>query len=62
MLTERLDEGLCLLRHLLGWHLIDVTYTPANETGATKTSREVDGEKFFTRPHFDDLPQEVTGP
>ncbi|CBJ29127.1 conserved unknown protein [Ectocarpus siliculosus] len=26
MLTERMDESLMILRSLLGWHMIDVTY------------------------------------
>lgn len=62
MLTERFDEGLCLLRRLMGWHLIDITYTRCNETGSTITWKmSKDGSKVFRRPHFEELPVEVIG-
>lgn len=60
MLTERLDEGLLVLRHLLHWQLIDLTYMTLNETKGG--SRRWDGKPFVDIPHFDDLPKEVRGP
>lgn len=57
MLTERLDEGLLVLRHVLHWHLIDVTYIILNET--RKGAKRWDGAPFVNTPDFDDLPKEV---
>ena len=56
-MTERLDEGLLVLRHLMGWHLIDVTYMTLNET--KEGQRRWDGKPFVDRPDFDDLSKEV---
>lgn len=57
MLTERLDEGLMLLRHLLNWRMIDITYMTLNKT--VKGRRRWDGKPFIDRPEFEDLPKEV---
>lgn len=57
MLTERLDEGLLVLQHMLHWDLVDVTYMVLNETKEGK--RRWDGQPFVDRPQFDDLPQKV---
>lgn len=61
MLTERFDEGILLLRRLMGWHMIDVAYVPVNESKRSKSSWVArDGtEVRGRRPHFDDLPREV---
>ncbi|CAN0081990.1 unnamed protein product, partial [Ectocarpus sp. 6 AP-2014] len=42
MLTERMDESLMILRSLLGWHMIDVTYASLNATRAG--ARRYDGK------------------
>lgn len=57
MLTERLDEGLLVLRHMLHWHLIDLTYCDLNETKAG--TRRWDGKPFVDRPDFDSLPEKA---
>ncbi|CAN0281962.1 unnamed protein product [Ascophyllum nodosum] len=57
IMTDRLDEGLLVLRHLMGWHLIDVTYMTLNET--KEGQRRWDGKPFVDRPDFDDLSKEV---
>ena len=57
MLTERLDEGLLVLRHMLHWHLIDLTYCDLNETKAG--TKRWDGKPFVDRPAFDSLPEEA---
>lgn len=57
MLTERLDEGLLVLRHMLHWHLIDLTYRDLNETKAG--TRRFDGKPFVDRPDFGSLPEKA---
>ncbi|CAM9357794.1 unnamed protein product [Ectocarpus fasciculatus] len=57
MLTERMDESLAILRRLLGWHMIDVTYASLNETRAG--ARRYDGKPLTDRPDFCDLSKEV---
>lgn len=57
MLTEQFDEGLLVLRHLLGWNLVDLTYIKANIT--KKGAKRWDGLPLVDAPHFDDLPKEV---
>lgn len=46
-----------VLRRLLGWSMIDMTYSSMYKTkkGATR----FDGKKLVDVPHFDDLPQQV---
>eukprot|EP00903_Cladosiphon_okamuranus_P011852 g11134.t2 len=57
VLTERLDEGLLVMRRMLHWHMIDLTYCDLNETKAG--DRRWDGKPFVDRPHFDSLPEKV---
>lgn len=59
LLTERFDEGLLLLRHMLGWSLIDLTYFSLNKN--KEGTRRWDGKLLAGEPHFDDLSQEVCG-
>lgn len=67
MLSDRFDEGLMLLKILMGWDLIDMTYMPLNTNpDGTNTGRlgtPKNNSKGITgggkRPHFDELPQEV---
>eukprot|EP00904_Undaria_pinnatifida_P012460 jgi/Undpi1/8344/HiC_scaffold_25.g10812.m2 len=56
-LTDRFDEGLMILRRILGWSMIDMTYITLNETKAG--SRRWDGKPFVDTPSFDDLPEKV---
>lgn len=57
ILTEQFDEGLMVLRRLLGWQMIDMTYCSMYETkkGATR----YDGKPLVNVPHFEDLPYAV---
>lgn len=57
MLIERFDEALLLLRHMLGWSLIDLTYVRVN--GTKKGNKRWDGKPFVDEPHYDDLPEKV---
>lgn len=57
LLTERLDEGLMVLRRLMRWDLIDVTYVSLYKT--TAGSRRYDGKVLADVPHFDDLRPQV---
>ncbi|CAM9404641.1 unnamed protein product [Ascophyllum nodosum] len=56
-LGEAFEEGLMVLRRLLGWHMIDVTYkNKLNISGKTKSFWVNDkGENVHTRPRFVDL-------
>ncbi|CAM9865086.1 unnamed protein product, partial [Laminaria digitata] len=53
ILTEAFDEGLMVLRRLLGWEMIDMTYSRMMETKSG--SRRWDGKGLKDVPHFDDL-------
>eukprot|EP00904_Undaria_pinnatifida_P012659 jgi/Undpi1/8523/HiC_scaffold_25.g10990.m1 len=55
--TERFDEGLMVLRRLLGWSMIDMTYLYLNETKAG--AKRWDGKTFVDPPSFDDLPEKI---
>ncbi|CAM9891608.1 unnamed protein product [Ascophyllum nodosum] len=57
LLTDRFDEGLMVLRKLMGWHMIDMTYMTLRITKIP--TRRLVGSKFEERPHFDELPTEV---
>ena len=57
LLTDRFDEGLMVLRRLMGWHMIDMTYMTLRITKIP--TRRLVGSKFEERPHFDELPTEV---
>lgn len=59
VLTERFDEGLMVLRRLLGWEMVDMTYLSMYKT-VTGSSR-YDGKPLIESPHFDDLPEHVRG-
>ena len=48
-----------VLRRLMGWEMIDMTYARMMETKAG--SRRWDGKDLKNVPHFDDLSQEVSG-
>ncbi|CAM9404122.1 unnamed protein product [Ascophyllum nodosum] len=56
-LEEEFDEGLMVLRRLLGWHMINVTYT--NKLNISEKSKSFwandKGEEVHTRPRFVDL-------
>lgn len=61
MLTNRFDEGLMVLRRLMGWHMIDMTYMTLRVT-KVPTRRFLAGQKgarFTKRPSFNELPVEV---
>ena len=57
ILTEEFDEGMMVMRRLLGWEMIDMTYSSMYET--KKGEKRFDGMTLVDVPHFDDLPQEV---
>ncbi|CAM9713781.1 unnamed protein product [Laminaria digitata] len=57
ILTEEFDEGMMVLRRLLGWSMIDMTYSSMYKT--EKGSVRYDGKKLVDVPHFDDLPQQT---
>lgn len=57
MLTERFDQGLLLLRHMLQWSLVDLTYVSINKT--KQGARRWDGKPLVDKPRFGDLPKEV---
>lgn len=54
MITEKFDEGLVLLRRLMHWHFIDITYSTLNLTAAPR------GQKKGRRPRFEELPDKVS--
>ena len=60
ILTEEFDEGLMVLRRLLGWSMIDMTYSSMYKTA--KGAKRFDGKQLVDVPHFDDLPQQVSVP
>ncbi len=57
-LTERFDEGLMIMRRLLGWDMIDMTYSRMMETKAG--ARRWDGKELKNVPKWDDLPKWVS--
>lgn len=57
LLTDRFDEGLMVLRRLLGWSMIDMTYMMLNET--TMGSSGWDDKPVVGRPSFDDLSEQA---
>eukprot|EP00903_Cladosiphon_okamuranus_P005816 g5759.t2 len=57
LLTEAFDEGLMIMRRLLGWEMIDMTYSKMMQTKAG--SRRWDGKELKDVPHWDDLPDWV---
>eukprot|EP00752_Nemacystus_decipiens_P008220 g7350.t1 len=57
LLTERFDEGLMVMRNLLKWHLVDVTYVPVNKTFG-RLGRTATGA-IKGRSHFENLPEDV---
>lgn len=46
-----------VLRRLLGWSMIDMTYLYLNETKAG--AKRWDGKTFVDPPSFDDLPEKA---
>ena len=57
IITERFDEGLLLLRQMLRWELIDLTYVVVNET--KDSNKANNGKSFVNPPDFDDLPRKA---
>eukprot|EP00904_Undaria_pinnatifida_P012464 jgi/Undpi1/8348/HiC_scaffold_25.g10816.m1 len=57
VLTEQFDEGLMVLRRLLGWDMIDMTY--AKMKVSTEGYTRWDGKQLVARPSFDDLSKQV---
>lgn len=57
LLTERFDEGLMVLRNLLGWHLVDMTYVSVNLTAGRRGRKGV----LKDRSPFEKLPKDVQG-
>ena len=47
-----------VLRRLLGWNMIDMTYMTLNETKAGLL--RWDGKPFVNRPSFDDVPEQAS--
>ena len=58
ILTEAFDEGLMVLRRLMGWEMIDMTYSRMMETKAG--SRRWDGKEMKNVPHFHELDPSVS--
>lgn len=58
ILTEAFDEGLMVLRRLMGWDMIDMTYSRMMETKLGQ--QRWDGKELKNVPHFEDLPQWVS--
>lgn len=56
LLTERFDEGLMVLRNLLGWHLVDMTYVTVNRTAGREGRKGI----LKDRSPFDELPKDVS--
>ena len=50
LLTERFDESLMVMRHILGWHMIDMFHVYLNQTAVLKKKGEVllDTEQLLT--------------
>lgn len=59
LLTEEFDEGLMVLRRLLKWEMVDMTYVSVYKT--TAGARRYDGKPLVNAPLFEDLPAEVGG-
>lgn len=57
VLTERFDEGMMVLRRLLGWDMIDMTYAKMKVSSAGYVRGN--GKKLVETPHFDDLPKKA---
>ncbi|CAN0425901.1 unnamed protein product [Pylaiella littoralis] len=57
ILTEQFDEGLMMLRRLMGWDMIDVTYSVMMET--KKGAKRWDDKVLVDVPAFDSLRQWV---
>ena len=58
ILSERMDEGLMMLRRDLGWQMVDMTYSVLLETKAGER-RGWDGRELKNRPRFSELPKQV---
>lgn len=58
LLTEEFDEGLMMMRRLLGWEMIDMTYSRMMETKAG--ARRWDGKELKNVPDWDELPKWVS--
>ncbi|CBJ28709.1 Sulfotransferase [Ectocarpus siliculosus] len=54
LLTEAFDEGLMMMRRILGWEMIDMTYSRMMETKAG--GARWDGKELKNVPHWEDLP------
>eukprot|EP00903_Cladosiphon_okamuranus_P011858 g11139.t1 len=57
ILTEQFDEGLMVLRRLLGWEMVDMTYVSMYKT--VDGAHRFDGKELVKSPPFDDLPEHV---
>lgn len=57
LLTEQFDEGLMVLRRMLEWDMIDLTYVALFKTKAG--NRRYDGKQLVDVPDFDSLRPEV---
>ncbi len=57
LLTEQFDEGLMVLRRLLKWDMVDMTYLSMYKT--VKGSKRYDGKELIDAPLFNDLPEHV---
>ena len=57
VLTDKFDEGLLVLRRLLGWDMIDMTYAKMKISTAGYT--RWDGKLLVEKPSFDDLPEQA---
>ncbi|CAM9149828.1 unnamed protein product [Ectocarpus sp. 4 AP-2014] len=57
LLTEEFDEGLMVLRRLLRWEMVDMTYVSVFKT--TAGARRYDGKPLVNSPRFEDLPVQV---
>ncbi|CAM9664893.1 unnamed protein product [Scytosiphon promiscuus] len=55
LLTERFEEGLMVLRRLLGWHLIDMTFISVNRSAGRQSKNGVLPE----RSPFEKLPGDI---
>ena len=56
LLTEKFDESLMIMRHILRWHMIDMTYVYLNRTEGFKKNKDV----LKSRRPFDNLPSHVS--
>ena len=57
LLTEEFDEGLMVMRRLLGWEMVDMTYVSMYKT--VDGAHRFDGKLLVSAPHFEDLPEHV---